>query len=314
MLVDGEEVSLTPTEYDVLAYLASRWGTVVRIEDLIEAVWGNWYGQRGHVGVHIHRLRRKLGPCGELIRTKRSIGYMLVKPLPVVGPSAIDLDWTSTALLDILERDGIARGVVWLVVDRERCIMWVSASVEPLLGWGVDEALGKEPLGLFGEVATRERPELFPAEGGDSSVRLSLLRHHPSGDVLTVHVTAHVVTDATGVRLGGIAELRPDALSASPSVLLTFDPESVLLDVSPLVPFLGWVPGDVIGRYFSLAGIDADMSRRTLEAIASAGLTEVDGIVWAVGADGEVTLMRSLTRLAFSEGRMTGYSGQVTPA
>ena len=75
--VDDLEVALTPTEFNVLACLARRAGTVVSTRELIEEVWGDWFGPVDHVFVHVHHIRRKLGPCGALIVTKRTAGYLL---------------------------------------------------------------------------------------------------------------------------------------------------------------------------------------------------------------------------------------------
>jgi DNA-binding response OmpR family regulator len=74
--VGGEEVHLTPTEFDLLALLAARPGAVFTREQLLAEVWG-WRdggGQRT-VDSHVRGLRRKVGP--ELVRTVHGIGYAL---------------------------------------------------------------------------------------------------------------------------------------------------------------------------------------------------------------------------------------------
>lgn len=60
LLRDGERVSLSSREFDVLAALVAEGGTPLRSEDLYERVWGNRYGDMTIVGVYIQRLRRKL--------------------------------------------------------------------------------------------------------------------------------------------------------------------------------------------------------------------------------------------------------------
>ena len=72
--VDDQDVILTPTQYRILAFLASRAGSVVSARDIIDAVWGEWYGPVDHVFVYIHHIRNRLGPCGRLIRTRRTLG------------------------------------------------------------------------------------------------------------------------------------------------------------------------------------------------------------------------------------------------
>jgi DNA-binding response OmpR family regulator len=74
--VGGEEVHLTPTEFDLLALLAARPGVVFTREQLLAEVWGwrDGSGQRT-VDSHVRGLRRKLG--AELVRTVHGIGYAL---------------------------------------------------------------------------------------------------------------------------------------------------------------------------------------------------------------------------------------------
>jgi DNA-binding response OmpR family regulator len=72
----GEEVHLTRTEFDLLAYLAARPRVAVGREALLAELWG-WGDAAGgrNVDSHIKALRRKLG--SELIRTVHGVGYAL---------------------------------------------------------------------------------------------------------------------------------------------------------------------------------------------------------------------------------------------
>jgi DNA-binding response OmpR family regulator len=72
----GAEARLTPTEFDLLVYFASRPRAVLPRERLLAEVWG-WAEASGTrtVDSHVKALRRKLGP--ELIRTVHGIGYAL---------------------------------------------------------------------------------------------------------------------------------------------------------------------------------------------------------------------------------------------
>ena len=74
--VDGSEVHLTPTEFDLAALLASRPGIVFSREQLLADVWG-WRDSGGlrTVDSHVRGLRSKIG--GGLIRTVRGIGYSI---------------------------------------------------------------------------------------------------------------------------------------------------------------------------------------------------------------------------------------------
>jgi len=59
--VDGEEVSLTPTEFDILKLLLSNPGKVFAPVDIYKKVWGSSpYGGEGTVAVHIRHLREKI--------------------------------------------------------------------------------------------------------------------------------------------------------------------------------------------------------------------------------------------------------------
>jgi DNA-binding response OmpR family regulator len=70
----GEAVHLTPTEFDLLMYLASRPGRVSTREELLEQVWGYEVPSGARtVDSHVRSLRRKLG--ADLIRTVHGVGY-----------------------------------------------------------------------------------------------------------------------------------------------------------------------------------------------------------------------------------------------
>lgn len=59
--LDGEPVSLTPTEYDILKLLLENPGKVFSSGEIYERVWGdNAYRTEGTVAVHIRHLREKL--------------------------------------------------------------------------------------------------------------------------------------------------------------------------------------------------------------------------------------------------------------
>ena len=79
--VDGEPVSLTRTEFDILAVLSERPRMAFGRRQLIDLVWGEtWVGDEHLVDVHIGHLRRKLGDdasTARFIRTVRGIGYRM---------------------------------------------------------------------------------------------------------------------------------------------------------------------------------------------------------------------------------------------
>ena len=78
VLVDGETIDLTPTEYKLLLMLAERRGRVQARGHLLETVWEAAPDiQTRTVDMHVQRLRAKLGSAGSLIETVRGFGYRL---------------------------------------------------------------------------------------------------------------------------------------------------------------------------------------------------------------------------------------------
>jgi DNA-binding response OmpR family regulator len=76
--VDGRAVSLTATEYALLAALVAAGGDLVARADLLAKVWGRDEDPGSNlVEVHLSRLRDKLGPDAVLIETVRRGGYRL---------------------------------------------------------------------------------------------------------------------------------------------------------------------------------------------------------------------------------------------
>jgi DNA-binding response OmpR family regulator len=80
IFVEGEEIDLTPKEFDLLALLASDPGAVFRRSRILEDVWETtWLGSAKSIDVHVAALRKKLGDPS-LIETVRGIGFRLHVP------------------------------------------------------------------------------------------------------------------------------------------------------------------------------------------------------------------------------------------
>lgn len=77
--VNGEQVHLTPTEFDLLATLARKPKSVLTREKLLEEVW-DWVDASGTrtVDSHVKALRHKLG--SKIIRTVHGVGYAFEPP------------------------------------------------------------------------------------------------------------------------------------------------------------------------------------------------------------------------------------------
>jgi two-component system, OmpR family, alkaline phosphatase synthesis response regulator PhoP len=76
VLVNGNPVSLTFTEFGILHYLARRPGWVFTRSQIVDEVRGDdYYVTDRSVDVQIVGLRKKLGPAGDYIETVRGVGY-----------------------------------------------------------------------------------------------------------------------------------------------------------------------------------------------------------------------------------------------
>lgn len=74
--VKGEEVHLTPKEYDLLRLLATHPGKVMTHRAILNAVWGAEYGEMDHyVRVFVNQVRKKLHE-----NPARNIRYILNEP------------------------------------------------------------------------------------------------------------------------------------------------------------------------------------------------------------------------------------------
>ena len=79
--VAGEEVHLTPTEFELLRQLSRNRGRLLTHRELLVSVWGAGYGEDTQVlRAHMANLRRKIEPGDEprIIRTESGVGYRFV--------------------------------------------------------------------------------------------------------------------------------------------------------------------------------------------------------------------------------------------
>lgn len=86
VLLSGERISLTPTEYRLLTELVRSEGKVLTHDTLLEKVWGSGYrfsSDHSFLKTYIHRLRSKIEDDvnnPRMLITERGIGYKFVKP------------------------------------------------------------------------------------------------------------------------------------------------------------------------------------------------------------------------------------------
>jgi DNA-binding response OmpR family regulator len=97
----GIPVELTPREFDLLSYLASRAGAVVSRRELLTQVWRQPYGGSDDtVDVHLSWLRRKLGESAQnprYLQTIRGVGVRLVAPDDPADSAVGDSDPAGTS-------------------------------------------------------------------------------------------------------------------------------------------------------------------------------------------------------------------------
>ena len=74
--LDGQDLDLTPKEFELLALLAAHPGRAFSRDFLLQSLWGYDYdGVDRTVDTHIVRLRKKLGAVGDQIVTVWGVGY-----------------------------------------------------------------------------------------------------------------------------------------------------------------------------------------------------------------------------------------------
>ena len=76
--IDGERVSLTYKEFELLKMFLENPGKAYTREQIFNRVWGEDYvGESRTLDMHIRTLRQKIGVYGELIQTVRHVGYRM---------------------------------------------------------------------------------------------------------------------------------------------------------------------------------------------------------------------------------------------
>ena len=75
--IDGNEIKLTPKEYEILTFLVKNKNIAVSRETILSNLWGyTFFGDDRTVDTHIKKLRNNLGPnYRDLIITIRNMGY-----------------------------------------------------------------------------------------------------------------------------------------------------------------------------------------------------------------------------------------------
>ena len=75
--LNGVPLDLTVKEYELLKLLLKNVGTVLRRDDILDAVWGENYGETRTLDMHVASLRKAIAGSSAEIVTIRSVGYTL---------------------------------------------------------------------------------------------------------------------------------------------------------------------------------------------------------------------------------------------
>lgn len=74
--IDGERVSMTPKEFELLVFLMQHKDQALSRDVLLDKVWNyNYYGDYRTVDTHIKMLRQNLGAYRDYVVTVRGVGY-----------------------------------------------------------------------------------------------------------------------------------------------------------------------------------------------------------------------------------------------
>ena len=76
--IDGEAVDLSYKEFELLVFFMENIGMALSREKILNSVWNyDYYGDARTIDTHVKKLRSKMGPKGDLIKTIWGLGYKL---------------------------------------------------------------------------------------------------------------------------------------------------------------------------------------------------------------------------------------------
>ncbi|MGC9154430.1 MAG: response regulator transcription factor [Ferrimicrobium sp.] len=76
------EIRLTPREFDLLRFLVENQRRLCTHQLLLTTLWGEGYDDPHHVRVYVNRLRTKLGPSSQYLRSRAGLGYLWESEAP----------------------------------------------------------------------------------------------------------------------------------------------------------------------------------------------------------------------------------------
>jgi DNA-binding response OmpR family regulator len=74
--IDGLEIELSFKEYELLTYFVTNQGVALSREKILNNVWNyDYFGDARTIDTHVKKLRSKMGPKGDFIKTIWGLGY-----------------------------------------------------------------------------------------------------------------------------------------------------------------------------------------------------------------------------------------------
>lgn len=74
--IDGQEIDLSFKEFELLTYFVTNQGVALSREKILNNVWNyDYFGDARTIDTHVKKLRSKMGPKGDLIKTIWGLGY-----------------------------------------------------------------------------------------------------------------------------------------------------------------------------------------------------------------------------------------------
>lgn len=74
--IDGEEIELSFKEFELLSYFVTNQGVALSREKILNNVWNyDYFGDARTIDTHVKKLRSKMGPKGDFIKTIWGLGY-----------------------------------------------------------------------------------------------------------------------------------------------------------------------------------------------------------------------------------------------
>ncbi len=74
--IDGENIDLSFKEFELLSYFVANQGVALSRERILNNVWNyDYFGDARTIDTHVKKLRSKMGPKGDYIKTIWGLGY-----------------------------------------------------------------------------------------------------------------------------------------------------------------------------------------------------------------------------------------------